>query len=339
MDDGSPIGLLLLFFLCMVGSFYFSGTETALSSVSRVRMRALADAGDVRAARVLSILDTFDSALTALLIGNNIVNISMATIATVLATRWFGAGSVAAATLIVTVLVFVLAETLPKTMAKATNERFAMAVSASVLILVKVLRPLVFLLTKITGFLGKPFVRPTREPTVTEEELRDLIEDAVEDGALNEETGALVRSAMAYTDITVHDILTPWKDVRRLPLRLSHAEILQVLRETGHSRLPVVDDDGTPIGLLRVRRYLKATLRGDIPASLADVIEPIHSIPVSTPADDLLPMMSENKTHFSLVRDEWDNVIGIVTMEDILESLVGDIWDEEDLEGGIIHAD
>lgn len=335
MDDGSPIGLLILFLACMASSFYFSGTETALASVSRVRMRALADEGDRRAARVLSILDNFDRALTTILIGNNIVNISMVTIATIVATDFFGPGAVALATVLVTVLVFLFAETLPKTFAKANSERFAMAVGGSLQALMRVLSPLAAVFSAITGFLARPFRRGEAGPTVTEEELRDIIEDAVEDGALNEETGALVRSAMVYTGTTVRDILTPWKDVSKLPLHTGHEQVLAILRDTRHSRLPIIDETGTPVGLLRVRRYLKATLGGHVPPSLAEVMEPIHSIPVTVPADDLLPMMSEHKTHFTLVRDEWDNVVGVVTMEDILEALVGDIWDEDDLEEGV----
>lgn len=338
MDDGSPIGLLVLLLACLLGSFYFSGTEMAFSSVSRVRMRALADGGDKRAARVLAILDNFDTALTTLLIGNNVMNISIATIATLIATRIFGAGAVALATVLVTLVVFLFAETLPKTLAKSSPERFCMMTAASLGVLMRVLKPIAFVLGRITGFLSRPFRKGEAQPSVTEEELRDIIDDAVEDGAIDRETGALVRSAIAYGDIAVRDILTPWKDVRKLPLDTPHQEILAILGETRHSRLPVIDGTGTPVGMLRVRRYLKATLSGRTPESLSAIMEPIDDISVTTPVDDLLPMMSEHRTHFALVRDEWENVIGIVTVEDILESLVGDIWDEDDEMGGVPDA-
>lgn len=337
MDDGSPIGLFLLFLLCLVGSFYFSGTEMAFSSVSRTRMQARADRGEKRAARVLSILDDFDRALTTLLIGNNIVNISCATIATIIAARLWGSVSVAATTLVVTVIVFMLGETLPKSFAKANNESFTMAVAGSLSLLMKVLRPLVFLFTKITRLVAKPFRRGTPRPTVTGDELRDIIEDAVEEGALNEETGELVQSVVRFTDASVRDILTPWKDVRKLKLTTPHDEVLRILQRTTHSRLPVVDDTGEVVGLLRVRRYLKATMLGNAQLSVKGLMLPVHSISDSLPVDELLPLFSSQKTHFALVRDEWDNVLGIVTMEDILERLVGDIWDEDDavlLQGG-----
>lgn len=330
MDDGIPIGLILLFALCLLLSAYFSATEIAISSVSRIRMRNYAEDGNRRAKRVLSILDHFDNALTTILIGNNIVNIGCATISTIIATNVWGSASVTMATLLTTVLLFVLGETIPKTFAKSINETFAMAVSGSLSFLMRALHPLVFVLGKITGLLSRPFRKAGAQPTVTGDELRDLIGDAVEDGAIAEETGELVQSAFRYANLSVRDVLTPWRDVRKLPADTPHEEVLAIVKGSTNSRLPVIDKTGEAIGLLRIRKYLKATLRGKAPASVAEVMEPIHSISEKTPVDDLLPMMSNSKTHFTLVRDEWENVIGIVTMEDILENLVGDIWDEDD---------
>lgn len=338
MDDGIPIGLILVFVFCLFGSAYFSATEMAFSSVNRIRMRSYADDGDKRAQRVLHVLDQFDSALSTILIGNNVVNIGCATVATVIATNTWGLSAVTIATLITTILVFLLGESIPKAFAKACNESFAMAVSSSVLFLMKALRPLTLLISKITDALSRPLRGKAPQPTVTEEELRDLIEDAVEDGALNQNTGELVQSAIHYTELNVRDILTPWKQVRKLPLATPQEEALKIIQKSSHSRLPVIDDTGEVVGLLRARKYLKATLLGHAPASVTEIMEPVHSIPDTMPAHDLLPMMSSRKAHFTLVRDEWDNILGIVTMEDILERLVGDILDEEDelaaLQGG-----
>lgn len=337
MDDGSPTGLIVLFLVCLVFSFFFSATETAFSTVNHVRLRAYAEKGNKRAARALAITSDYDRALTTIVIGNNIANISMATIATILATGWWGASAVTVATLAVTFIVFLFAETLPKTLAKARNESFAMSAAAPLSFLMKVLRPLAAVFSSISKLAKKPFRNKQALPTVTEEELRDLLEDAVKDGALNEETSTLVQSAIRYTDATVHDILTPWKQIRKLPLDTSHEEVLTIIRRTPHSRLPVINRAGDVAGLLRVRKYLKATLRKSAPPSIERLMDPVRSVPVSMPVDDLLPMMSLAKTHFMLVRDEWDNVLGAVTVEDIVERLVGDIWDEDDMpvvEGG-----
>lgn len=331
MDDGSiPIGLLLPYLLCLLGSFFFSATEMAFSSVSRVRMRAIADQGNARASRVLSILEDYDSALTALLIGNNIVNIGCATIATVFATRTWGLYAVTAATLITTVVLFIFGESLPKVLAKARCEQVSMLTAGIVSGMLKGLRPLIRVLNAISRALRRPFRSVDVQPTVTEEELRDIIDDAVEGGALNEETGVLVQSAIRYGDAAVRDILTPWKKVQKLPVNTPHEEIVKIMRQSRHSRLPVIDETGDVVGLIRIRRYLKAMLRGKGDVSLQALMEPIHTIPVSMPIDKLLPMMSTHKTHLAFVRDEWDNILGVVTIEDILESLVGDIWDEED---------
>lgn len=330
MGDGIPIGLLLLFALCLFGSFFFSATEMAFSSVSRIRMRSYAENGDKRAGRVLSILDRFDDALTTLLIGNNIVNISCATIATIIATNRWGMASVSIATLVTTVLLFMLGETLPKSFAKACNESYAMATAGVLFALMKAFRPLVILFGKVTRVLARPFHLDQAQPTVTEDELRDIIDDAVEEGSLNEETGKLVKSAFRYGDATVRDILTPWRQVQKLPASTAPEDVLARVKQSHHSRLPVINGTGEIIGMIRVRRYLKQTVRTGVAAPIDAVLEPVQSVAVTTPVDELLPRMSNQRAHFMLVRDEWENVLGIVTVEDILERLVGDIWDEED---------
>jgi CBS domain containing-hemolysin-like protein len=335
MEDGSPGWLLLLFILCLIGSFYFAGVEMAFASVNRIRMRSHADNGDRKAKRVLYILDHFGDALTTILIGNNIVNISAATIVTLVATRLWGAGAVGYATVFATLLMFLLTETLPKSLAKACNERFAMATAASLLFFMRALRPLAFVFTRIAGLFRR---RQTAQPTVTEDELFDIIEDAVEEGALDEETGELVHSAMQYTNVSVRDILTPWKQVLKLPLATPREAALAIIKEHGHSRIPVVDDTGVVVGLLHIRKYLKAALASPAPIALADAMDPVHVVRDNIPIDALLPEMSNNKTHFTIVQDEWENVLGIVTVEDILETLVGEIYDEEDAEGGDADA-
>lgn len=337
MDDGSPIGLIVLFLVCLGFSFLFSATETAFSTVNHVRLRAHAAKGDKRAARALAILSDYDRALTTILIGNNIANISMATIATILAMGWWGASAVTLVTLAVTLIVFLFAETLPKTLAKAGSESFSMKAAGSLSFLMKALRPLVAVFSSIATLSKKPFRGKQPLPTVTEEELRDLLEDAVEDGALNEETSMLVQSAIRYTDATARDILTPWQQIRKLPMDTPHEEVLTIIRRTPHSRMPVIDKSGEVAGLLLVRKYLKATLRGNAPQSVEMLMEPMHRIPQTMPVDDLLPMMSRDKTHFMLVMGDEGDVLGVVTVEDIIERLVGDIWDEDDMpavEGG-----
>ncbi len=335
MEDGIPIGLIVLFVLCLCGSFYCSGTEMAFASVNRIRMRSRAEAGDRQARRVLGILDDFDRALTTLLIGNNIVNITAMTVATVFATKLWGPAAVKYATVVITIVIFLLSETLPKAFAKACSEWFAMKTASSLLVLMKLLRPLSALFSSISALARRPLRgRQGAQPTVTEDELYDIIEDAVEEGALDEETGELVHSAIQYTGATVRDILTPWKDVLKLPVSTRQEQALTIIKEHTHSRIPVVGETGEVVGLLRIREYLRAVLQGGHDLSLADIAEPVHTVPDTMRLDDLLPEMSNKKTHFTVVLDQWENVLGVVTMEDILETLVGEIYDEEE-EGGV----
>lgn len=332
MDDGSPIGYLISIFLLILGGAYFAGTEIALASVNRIRMMSHADNGNKRAARVLYILDHFDKALTTLLIGNNIMHIGCASIATLMATKLWGVKAVPATTVVMTVMVFFVSEMVPKRFAKACNERFALAVSGSLLALMKAFTPISFVFSKLSAWVSKPFKKQQEEPTVTEDELYDIIETIAAEGAIDEEKSELVQSALEFSDTTVRDVLTPWEKVVSIPVDAPDEAVLSTIRENAHSRLPVVDEEGHPIGVLLIRKYLKAHMRGETPA-LSIIMESVHFVDANMPIDDLFPVMSQNKLHLSIVRDAQWKTLGIVTMEDILEELVGEIYDEDDKGG------
>ena len=332
MDDGSPIGYLISIFLLILGGAYFAGTEIALASVNRIRMMSHADNGNKRATRVLYILDHFDKALTTLLIGNNIMHIGCASIATLMATKLWGVKAVPATTVVMTVVVFFVSEMVPKRFAKACNERFALAVSGSLLALMKAFTPISFVFSKLSAWVSKPFKKQQEEPTVTEDELYDIIETIAAEGAIDEEKSELVQSALEFSDTTVRDVLTPWEKVVSIPVDAPDEAILSTIRENAHSRLPVVDEEGHPIGVLLIRKYLKAHMRGETPA-LSIIMESVHFVDADMPIDDLFPVMSQNKLHLSIVRDAQWKTLGIVTMEDILEELVGEIYDEDDKGG------
>lgn len=332
MDDGSPIGYLISIFLLILGGAYFAGTEIALASVNRIRMMSHADNGNKRAQRVLYILDHFDKALTTLLIGNNIMHIGCASIATLMATKLWGVKAVPATTVVMTVVVFFVSEMVPKRFAKACNERFALAVSGSLLALMKAFTPISFVFSKLSAWVSKPFKKQQEEPTVTEDELYDIIETIAAEGAIDEEKSELVQSALEFSDTTVRDVLTPWEKVVSIPVDAPDEAILSAIQENAHSRLPVVDEEGHPIGVLLIRKYLKAHMRGETPA-LSIIMESVHFVDADMPIDDLFPVMSQNKLHLSIVRDAQWKTLGIVTMEDILEELVGEIYDEDDKGG------
>lgn len=318
MDDGSPIGYLVAILAFIIGGAYFAATEIALASVNRIRMMSYADDGNRRAKRVLYILDHFDKALTTILIGNNIMHISCASIATLMATKLWGLSYVTLTTIVTTLAVFLLAEMIPKRFAKTNSERFSLAVAGSLMFFMKVLGPLAFVFSAISKFASKPFKKnQEEEPTVTEDELYDIIESIPEESGIDEEKAELMQSALEFSDTFVREVLTPWDRVVKLKLNMSGSEAMDVIKGDIHSRLPVIDDDGNPVGMVQIRKFLKARYK-DASVCVNDIMDDIHFVNDDIAIDDLLTAMSNDKTHFSVVLDKDGRTIGIVTIEDIL---------------------
>ncbi len=332
MDDGSPIGYILLIVFFILGGAYFAASETSLASVNRIRMMSNAGSGDRRAKRVLYILDHFDKAITTILIGTNIMHIGCASVATLMATKLWGVSSVGATTIVVTLIVFFFAEMLPKRFSKAANEVIAPLIAGSLVFLMRVLSPVSFVFTRLSALISGPFKKAVpEEPTVTEDELYDMIETFAQEGAADEEKTELVQSALEFSDTTVRDVLTPWKSVLTVDASMDAEAILACIRDNSHSRLPVVDEYGNVTGLLHIRKYLKAYMRNAGNVALADVTDRALTVGPDVQIDDLLPVLSANKTQIAVVTGEAGAPLGIITVEDILEELVGEIYDEDDV--------
>ena len=346
MDADSPIPLLIAntsvspsslavlivcYILMIFGGAYFAGAEMALASANRIRMMSLAEDSDKRAKRVLYILDNFDKALATLLVGNNLMHIGCATISTVIAVVTWGDGAVSIATMVTTVIVFLISEMLPKYYAKACNERFALAVAGSLIFLMKLLTPMTILFNKFSGSIASHVATAEEElPTVTEDELYDSIEASIEEGALGEETGELLQSALDYKESVVSDVLTPWNDVQTLSTTMTPAEMLAVVEGSIHSRLPVTDPTGAVAGIMHIRRFLKSYIRTSGKLKIKTAMDTPFIVAPDDPIDDLLEKLSANKTHIAIVAGADKKPVGIITVEDILEELVGEIYDEDD---------
>lgn len=332
MDD-SPAGSIILFVLLMLCSGYFSGTEISFASVNRIHMMSKASNGDKSAERVLKILDNFDEAISVLLIGNNIVNIAMATIATVIATELWGVKAVTTSTVVTTVLIFIFGEMLPKCFAHSCNEKFAQTVSGSLMVLMKLLKPFSFLFTAISTLVSKPFKKHTENRvTMTEDELTDIVENiSVEDG-FDEDTGELVKSALRFSNSKAGDVMVPWDDVQKISMMLKTPQILEIVKESVHSRIPVIDRKGNLKGILQIRKFLKAyTKQKNV--ILASVLDYPYFVDFNEPIDEVLTEMSNHRRNLAIVRDDDGEIAGILTVEDILEELVGEIYDEDDMGG------
>ena len=331
MDDASRLSLTIVVLLLLCAA-YFAVAETAFASVSRVKIRIRAERGEPKAVKAMQVLDNFDRAITSILICTNIVHISAASIVTLAVTRMFPdvPGAVTVSTFVMTIVVFFAGEMLPKSIAKKYSERLSLAVAGSLCFFMSVLKPLAKLLSATGNFAAK-FVKADPEISVTEDEIYDIIEDMTEDGSLGEERGELISSALQFGETTVESILTARVDLAAVDVEDPPDKVLAYIREQKHSRLPVYEGSiDNVIGILSIRKYIKAYLREGESIDLRTLLDEAYFVHQSTNIDDLLPIMSKKRLNMAIVTDNYGGTLGIVTVEDILEELVGEIWDEDD---------
>ena len=330
MNDGSRLPWILAVLLLFCAAF-FAVAETAYASCPKSRVKAAAERGDARAKTALLILDDFDKAISTLLICTNIVHIATASIVTVAVTKLWGLSAVSISTIVTTIVVFFAGEMLPKSIAKKYSEPLALATGPVLRFLMKVFTPLSALLTWIGQSAAK--LTPDETPvSFTEDELYDIIEDMTEEGSLDEQQGELISSALQFGEVTVESVLTPRVDLVAVDISSRLEDILAVIKTTNHSRLPVYEGSiDNIIGVLQIRKFIKAYLRLGNNLDLRPLMDEVFFIHQSTNIDELLPVMSKRKLNMAVVTDNYGGTLGIVTVEDILEELVGEIWDEDDV--------
>ncbi len=337
---GSVTVYLILIVLLIAGGAYFASCETALASVNKIRMKSYAEDGNKRAQYVMYILNNFDRALTTILVGTNIMHIACASIATLLTRQLFGGSPrldlmLTLSTLIVTLLVFFLAEMLPKYRAKAFSEQFALRCGRSLYVLMKFLTPLAAVFTWISKGLSKLFVGDSDAPNVTEDDLRDVIhsfkDEREEDDETEEETSKLMERALRFGAKTALEAMTPWDKVEKLDTSMEISEIYRRVQATNHSRFPMLNTRGRIIGVMNIRSFLKAYRESGEDLDMLELIDTPMFVRPDIPVDELLSEMSYSKVHLGFVSHQ-GQVRGIITVEDILEELVGEIFDETDAE-------
>ena len=332
MDDASRLSLIVVILLILCAA-YFAVAETSFASVSKVRIKIRAERGEAKAIRALKVLDNFDLAITSILICTNIVHLSAASIATLAVTRMFPgvSGAVTISTFVMTLVVFFAGEMLPKSIAKKYSERLSLAVAGSLWFFMTVLKPLATLLTAIGNFAAK-LAKADPQISVTEDEIYDIIEDMTEEGSLDEERGELISSALQFAETTVESILTSRVDIVALDIDDPVDEMLGTIRSETHSRLPVYEGSiDNIIGILSIRKFIKTYLREGEKMDVRALLDEPYFIHGSTNIDGLLPVMSKKRLNMAVVTDNYGGTLGIVTVEDILEELVGEIWDEDDV--------
>ena len=329
MDDGSRLPIIISVLL-LFGAFYFAVAETAFAACSRNRIKAAVERNESGAKQALYILDHFERAISTLLIGTNLCHIFLSSLVTMVVTRRWGLSVVTVSTILTTLVVFFAAEMLPKSIAKKFPERLAKACSGSLRFFMTLFYPL----SAALSWLGEKAAKMKKsepELSVTEDELYDIIEDMTEEGSLDEEQGELISSALQFGDLTVESVLTPRMDVAALNVEADGEEILASIKAQNHSRLPVYEGSiDRIIGILQIRKYIKEYLRQGKAPELRTLLDEAFFVHQSTERAELLPMMSKQRINMAVVTDNFGGTLGIVTVEDIVEEIFGEIWDEDD---------
>lgn len=332
MDDRLLWLIVILF--CLMMSAYFSASETAFLSINKIRLKTMADDGNKKASKVLKLADNYDALISTILIGNNIVNILASSISTLLFISLFTdpvtnvsneSLATTVSTVVLTVLLLIFGEISPKTIAKESPEKFAMFSAPLLSALIVIFTPINFIFKQWKKLLSLIF-KAEEESGITEEELISIIEEAEEDGNFEKNETDLIKSAIEFNELEVGDIFTPRIDITGVKSEATKEEIREVFKSSGFSRLPVYTDDlDNVVGIL----YYKDFFTKDF-ETVDEIMKPVMFVTKNKNVNDLMNELQEKKLHLAVVTDEYGSTAGIVTLEDILEEIVGDIWDEHD---------
>lgn len=325
----SSIGMLVALLFLVAASAFFSSTETAFSSLNRIRLKNKADDGNKRASATLALADDYDRLLSTILIGNNIVNIAAASIATVLFTDLLGgAKGPTVSTIVLTVVILIFGEISPKSLAKEAPEAVAMAVTPVIRFLLIVLKPVNALFTLWKKLLTRLF-HTSSDSAITEGELITMVDQAETEGGLDQRESQLIRAAIEFNDLEVAEILVPRVDIVAAEDTVTSTELAALFAESGFSRIPIYHDTiDNIVGVVHEKDLHAARYHGM--DSLEGITSPVLCTTTTTKISDLLQILQRNKAHMVIVVDEYGGTEGLATLEDILEELVGEIWDEHD---------
>ena len=328
MNPNFVYGIIIA--ICIMLSAFFSCVETAFSCANKIRLKSQSDNGNRKAVTALWVCDNFDKVLTAILIGNNIVNIGCSSIATVLCMNLFHNYGAAIATGGTTLLVLTFGEIIPKCFGKEASDTIVLYTASILKVLTIVLTPFVYCFLGIKSAVMKLANVKKDQPSVTEDELKYIIESIEEEGILEEQESEMVQSALEFDEKTAHEILTPRVDVVFIDVDDNEENIKDIIMRERYSRIPVYQDNiDNIIGILQTRDYLEQLSENKTP-DIKELVTEVHFIYKSRKLSDILADFKAKKLHMAIVTDEYGGMLGIVTMEDLLEELVGEIWDEDE---------
>ena len=327
MDTHSMTAVIAIIVLVVL-SAYFSATETAFTSLNRIKIKNMAQDGDKRAERVLKLSERYDSLLSSILIGNNIVNILLTAVATVLFINLYGSKGAMISTIVITIIVLIFGEISPKSLAKEAPERFSMFSAPIISVFIVILTPLNIIFTGWKKLLGRVF-NVGENRGMTEDELITIVEEATAEGDIEEDQSELIQNAIEFNELEAGDVMTPRVNIMAIDLQMSKDEAADLFKKTGFSRMPVFEDDiDHVLGVLNHKDFHNYIIGTD--KEISDFVKPVVFVAESMKIADLLKRMQSMKTHIAIVVDEYGGTEGLVTMEDIIEELVGEIYDEHD---------
>ena len=326
------IAYIAIIAVLLVCSAFFSMSETAFTSANQVRLKKMAKDGDKRAEKTLKILEDYDKFLTTILIGNNLVNIgasSLATTTIAIILIWMNDSTVSlVSTVVMTIIVLICGEITPKTLAKRNPEKYALKVCGVVSAVEKIFSPVSWLFTKFTNAIGNKV--GASESTMTEDELEVMIDDIEEEGVLEESESKLIKSAIRFDDTQVGEVFVPRVDIVGIDAAATNEELRIKFNSTGYSRIPVYDGSiDNIIGVVYSKDFFSAVFSTN-DFTIRSIMKPMKYVPETMSIADILSDFQKSKVHMAVVLDSYGGTMGIVTLEDILEELVGDIWDESD---------
>ena len=326
MED--HIWSICMIVILLIMSAYFSATETAFTSLNRIKLKNIASDGNNKAKRVLELSENYDKLLTTILIGNNIVNIMMTAVSTVLFIELYGQYGASISTAVITVIVLIFGEISPKSLAKESPEKFAMLVGRSIKICMVILTPLNYIFAKWKGILAKVF-KVGSENTITEDEIKTIVEEAEVVGGIEAEQSELIQNAIEFNELTAEEVMTPHVDIEAIDITMGEYEVAEIFKKTGYSRLPVYEDDLDKIlGVLNQKDFHNYIIGSN--KTISDFVKPVAFVARTMKIATLLKKLQAMKAHIAIVVNEYGGTEGLVTMEDIIEELVGDIFDEHD---------
>lgn len=331
MDITVLVSILIVLVIC---SGFFSGAETAYTSLNRVRIKLMSEDNNKRAQRTLLIFDNFEITITTILFCNNVVNIAAASLGTILIFELFPRlnNNIVAliSTVLITLVVLIFGEVLPKNYAKVHAEKFALATSGILLFIIRILKPFSYPILLINKAAKNVYGSDENEASTTENELKAYIDSIEEEGVIEEEEGELVRSVLDFDETQIGDILTPRTDIIGIDVAMSQEDMLEMIFSEKFSRLPLYDDNlDNIVGLIYERDIFVYLAKGK-EIDLEGMMRPAFFVPKSMKASSLLKYLQERNAHMAIVIDEHGGTCGLITMEDLLEEIVGDIWDEHD---------